>query len=160
MRANFLNGGAFSRSERVLGNTTSESEVDGAWIDRVDPNNHGIALSAKLIVEYSAALVDGGTLAAAVTFQDATASDGTGAADLESMASTTVATANSGGQTVTGTLEVDVDLEAANEFVRAQITLVASGAGTVAYSAVLVLYGDHRQPSTKALATLGGADSI
>lgn len=155
----FLNGGAYCRTERVLGNTTAETETDGAWIDR-EASGKGIALSAKLVVNYSAVLVDGGTLDLAVTFRDASDSSGTGAADLWTMSSTTVDTANSGGETVTGTAEIDVDLSEADQFVQAQITLVGSGGGTVAYSASLVLFGDHRQPSTKALATLGGATSI
>lgn len=155
----FHNGGAYCRSERVLGNTTAETETDGAWVDR-QLADKGIALSAKLIVNYSAVLVDGGTLDLAVTFRDATSSAGAGAADLWTMASTNVDTANSGGETVTGTAEIDIDLAEAERYFQAQITLVASGGGTVAYSASVVMFGDHRQPSTKALDTLGDADSI
>lgn len=160
MRDKFLNGGAYCRTERVLGNTTAETEVDGDWIDRVDPNDKGIATSAKLIVNYSAVLVDGGTLDMAVTVRDATSIAGAGADDLYTMASTLVDTANSAGETVKGTAEVDFDLSEANQFTQQQITLVASGGGTVAYSASIVLFGDHRQPNTKALGTLGGATSI
>lgn len=159
-RDSMHNGGAYCRTERVLGNTTAETETDGDWIDRKDPNDKGIALSAKLVINYTAVLIDGGTLDLAVTFRDATSLAGAGADDLWTMSSTTVDTANSGGETVKGTAEIDVDLAEANQFVQAQITLAASGGGTVAYSASLVLFGDHRQPSTKALATLGGATSI
>lgn len=160
MRDFMHNGGAFCRTERVVGNTTAETETDGNWVDRQDPNNKGIALSAKLIVNYSAVLVDGGTLDLAVTIRDATSSAGAGAADVYTMASETVDTANSAGETVEGTVEVDMDLAEAERYIQAQITLVASGGGTVAYSACFVLFGDHRLPSTKALETLGGASSI
>lgn len=159
MRANILNGGAFCRSERVLGNTTAETETDGAWVDR-QLDDYGIALSAKLIVNYSAVLIDGGTLDAAITIRDATSSAGAGADDLWSQASTEIDAANSAGETVTGTFELDFDLSEANRYVQAQITLAASGGGTVAYSASIVLFGDHRQPATKAIGTLGGAASI
>jgi hypothetical protein len=160
-RANILNGGAFCRTERVLGNTTSESEVDGAWVDRKDPNGKGWAQSAKLIINYSAVLVDGGNLTADVTWRDATSAAGAGAADYVAPSGPQVGdVANSGGETVAGTLEFDVDLSGANEFIQPQITLVASSSGTVAYSASLVLFGDREMPSTKALASGGGATDI
>lgn len=155
-----LNGGAYCRAAFVLGNTTAEGETNGAWVDRVDPNDKGIALSAKLLVSYTATLVDGGTLDLAVTLRDAISAAGSGADDYVDMPSKQVEQANSGGETVTGVAEIDIDLSGALQFVQPQITLIGSGGGTVAYSAQLVLFGDGRQPSTKALSTLGGADAI
>ncbi|MHB1086150.1 MAG: hypothetical protein ACYCZ0_00185 [Minisyncoccota bacterium] len=161
MRSELLNGGAYCRTARVLGNTTAETEQDGAWINR-ELADVGMALSAKLVINYSAVLADtSDTLTAAVQFQDATDSAGTGVADYEdAVAATVVETANSGGETVTGTIEVDIDLSGAEKFVRAQITLVGLAGGTVAYSAIMVLFGDHRQPSTQAIATLDIATAI
>lgn len=161
MRANMLNGAAWCRTARVLGNTTAETAQDGAWVDR-QLADKGIALSAKLVINYSAALLDtSDTITFAVQFQDASDSSGTGVANYEDASGTKTAdTANSGGETVTGTAEFDIDLAGADRFIRAQITATALGGGTVAYSATLVLFGDHRQPSTLALATLGGATDI
>lgn len=158
MRSELLNGGAFCRTARALGNTTDETETDGAWVAR--EGDEGIAMSGKLSINYSAVLVDGGTLTAAVTVQDASDADGTGVADYDEVASTTIDTANSGGETVSGTIEVDVDFAGAKLFVRPQITLVASGGGTVAYSAEWVLFGDQVQPSSNAIASLGGANNV
>lgn len=154
MRSELLNGGAYCRTARVLGNTTAETETDGAYVAR--EGDEGIAMSAKLSVNYSAVLVDGGTLDLAVTFQDASDADGTGVADYDEMASTLVDTANSGGETVSGTAEVDIDLSHAKLFFRPQIVLVASGGGTVAYSVEVILFGEQVQPMSNALATLDG----
>lgn len=155
-----LNGGAYCRTARVLGNTTAETETDGAWVDR-QLADYGLAQSAKLVINYSAVLVDGGTLTAAVQFQDASDDDGSDAADFEdAVATTTIDTANSGGETVEDTIEIDIDLSGADRFVRPQITLIGSGGGTVAYSATLALFGDHRQPASRAIATVGSANSI
>lgn len=169
-RDKFYNGGAYSRTEFVAINRTAtaggsgdNTEVNGAWIDRVDSNDHGIALSAKLVIAYTATLAVGETLSFAGNFQDASDSSGTGAADYEDAWSSTVAaTGASGGSTETGTFEIDIDLSGADQFVRAQITpnLSRGGTDTCEWAASLVLYGDHRQPSTKAAATIGGATSI
>lgn len=159
MRDRFLLGGSYSRSERQLGNTTSETEQNGAWVSRL--GDKGIALSAKLVVNFSAVLAAGETLSLSGNFQDALDGTGTGAADFGgSAAATVVATGDSGGSTEVGTAEIDIDLSGAREYVRSQITLATSGAGTVAYSASIVFYGDHRQPNTKAIAALGTADDI
>lgn len=155
-RADILNGGAFCRTERVLGNnTTADSEVNGNWVDRKDPNGKGRAQSGKLVINYSAVLADGETLSLAANFQDASSLAGAGADDYgDALPSTVIAAANSGGQTINDTVEVDVDLSGADEFIRGQWTLGTSLSGTVAFSAVFVLFGDREQPATKAVATL------
>ncbi len=138
------------------------TEVDGAWVDR-ELSGKGVALSAKLVIAFTAALGQDETLKFALNFQDATALAGTGVADFAAaVASTTAATGDSGGSTETGTFEVDIDLSGARQFIRTQITpnLSAGGTDTVEWSSILVFYGDHRQPSTQAVAKLGTADSI
>ncbi|TJW14453.1 MAG: hypothetical protein E5W82_10785 [Mesorhizobium sp.] len=169
MRANMLDGGAFSRTVFQAINKTATAagagdatEVDCAWIDR-ELEGIGMAQSAKLVIAFTAALATGETLSFAGNFQDATALAGTGSADFASaFAAAVVATGDSGGSTETGTYEVDIDLAGAREFIRTQITpnLSASGTDTCEWSAVLVLYGDHNQPSTQATYKLGTADSI
>ena len=154
------NGGAYCRSALALGNTTDlGAEANGVYVSRFDDD--GIALSAKLVIPYSATLAADETLSVAVQFQDAADDAGTGVADFgEAVEATVVATGAAGGSTETGTVEVDVDLSGARSHVRAQVTASASDLGTGSFSAVVVLFGDARQPSTKAIATLGGADAV
>lgn len=165
-RAYWANGGAFCRTAFVAINKTATAagsgdatEVDGAWVARTDPDDHGIAGSAKLVIAYTAALGQGETLSFAAQFRDATTVGGSGAADYgDAIASTVVATGDSGGSTETGTVEIDVDLTSADAFVQAQVTpdLSRGATDTCEWSAVLVLFGDGRQPATKAIDSVGG----
>ncbi|WP_370677635.1 hypothetical protein [Pleomorphomonas sp. PLEO] len=160
MNPKFHNGGAYCRSAFVAINKTATAagtgdatEVDGAWVDR-KPSDAGAFMSAKLVIAYTATLAATKTLAIAAQFRDATDSSGTSADDYgDAIASTVVATGPAGGGTVTGTVEVDVDLAAAREFIQAQVTpdLNASGTDTVEWSAVLLLFGTDRQPITQAI---------
>ncbi|WP_269581970.1 hypothetical protein [Roseibium sp. Sym1] len=164
MRSDFLDGGAASRSARVTGNQSATAagagdatEVNGAWINRLIEDK-GMVQSAKLVIEFTAALGQDETLTFAGNFQDASDSAGTGVADYEdAFSATTAATGNSGGSTESGTLEFDINLAGAKQYVRAQITpnLSASGTDTVNWSATLILYGGSRVPLTKASAKLG-----
>lgn len=163
------NGGAFSRSvfqainkTAVAAGSGDATEVNGAWVAR-ELADVGKALSAKLIIAYTATLETGETLSFALNFQDATALAGTGVADFgAAVAAAVVATGDSGGSTETGTVEVDIDLSGARDFIRTQITpdLSRGATDTCEWSAILVFYGDHRQPSTQAIAKLGTADAI
>lgn len=169
-RTRFHDGGAYCRSvfqainkTATAGGSGDATEVDGAWVDR-ELSGVGMAMSAKLVIAYTATFGEtGATLTFALNFQDATASDGSGSDDFDSaVTATTAATGDSGGSTETGTFEVDIDLSGANQFIRAQITpnLSASGTDTCEWSAVIVFFGDHRQPSTQAVAKLGDADGV
>ncbi|TCU34157.1 hypothetical protein [Rhizobium azibense] len=168
MRDKFLNGGAFARSARGSGNNTATAggagdatEVNGAYQSRMSDN--GIALSAKLIVSFTATLAAGATLTFAGNFQDALTSGGSGVADFgDAVAATVVATGGAGGSTETGTFEIDVDLSGAREYIRAQITpnLSAGATDTCAWHMDYVFFGDHRQPITKSAVNIGSADDI
>ncbi len=168
-RADMHNGGAYSRSVFQEINATAtaagggdNTEVDGQWVDR-ELSGVGIALSAKLVIAFTSALQQDATLTFALNFQDATSSAGAGSADFAAaVAATVAATGDSGGSTETGTFEVDIDLGAARQWIRTQVTpnLSRGGTDTVEWSSILMFYGDHRQPSTRAVATLGTADSI
>lgn len=161
-RSDFYNGGAYSRTElqainkaATAGGAGDATAIDGDYIDR--KGNNGIALSAKLVVAFTAALAGGETLSIAAKFQDATDGAGSGVADIgDALASTVVATGASGGSTETGTVEMDIDLGSAREFIRSVVTpdLSAGGTDTCNITAVLVLYGDGRQPASKALASV------
>jgi hypothetical protein len=166
MRSEMFNGGAFCRTEFVAINKTATAggsgdatEVDGAWIDRI-PASGGVRVdSAKLVIAYTATLAQGATLKFGVQFQDATSSGGAGAADFsDTVASTTVATGPTGGGTVTGTVEIDINLGAAREFFRAQITpdLSAANTDTCEWAAMAILFDRYRSPQTKAIASIGG----
>lgn len=162
------NGGARGRSKRAAGNNTAlaagtgdATEVNGAWIDR--KSAQGIALSAKLVIEFTTTLAGTKTLGFGVNFQDATDISGAGAADYGDVyARRVAATGGSGGSTETDTFELDVDLGGARQFIRAQITpdLDASGTDTAAWSAIYMLYGDQRGPQTKSPVNVASPDAI
>ncbi len=163
-RDKFLNGGAYCRSAfQAVGKTATaagsgdNTEVSGAWVDR--KGTKGISMSAKVVISFEAILTIGQTLSFGFNMQDATDIAGTAAADYgDVVAPTIVATGQSGGETVDDTIEFDVDLSGANEFIRIQATpdLSAGGTDTLKWSSTLILFGDSRQPASKALASLGG----
>lgn len=165
MRSELLNGGAYSRTAfQAIAKTATaagggdNTEVDCAWVDRMD-EHLGLAMSAKLVITYEAALADGQSLTFAGNFQDASDIAGAGAADYSDLIlATIVAAANSAGSLEQGTVEIDVDLSGAKQFIRSQLTpnLSAGGTDTLKWTANLVLYGSSRQPSSKAIASVGG----
>lgn len=163
-------GGADCRLARVSGNNTAlaagtgdNTEVNGAWIDRLSAK--GMAMSAKLGINYTASLAATETLTFALNFQDAVDAAGTGAADYpvgEVVAATVAATGDSGSATQTGVVEQDVDLGGARRFIRAQITpnLSRGATDTAAWSSMMVLFGDQRGLVTNSPTNMGGADLI
>lgn len=165
MRSELLNGGAYCRTAfaaiaktATAGGAGDDTEVNTAWVDRMD-DDYGMAMSAKLVIVYEAALADTETLTFAGNFQDASDAAGSDAADYgTAIAATTVSSADSAGSTNDGTIEIDVDLSAAKEFVRFQLTpnLSAGATDTLKWSATLVFFGGSRQPSSKAIASVGG----
>jgi hypothetical protein len=168
MRDSFLNGGAYARTARGSGNNAvtaggagDATEVNGAYQSRLSDN--GIALSAKLLVSFTATLAAGATLTFAANFQDALSAAGAGVADYgDAVTATVVATGGAGGTTETGTFEIDVDLSGAREFIRAQVTpnLSAGATDAAAWHMDYVFFGDHRQPITKSDVNIGSADAI
>lgn len=161
MRDKIYNGGAYCRSERGTGNNAATAggsgdatEVNAAWIDR--KGSKGVAGSMKVIVNYTATLSAGASLSFSGNMQDATSSGGTGAEDFGNVLPATIVASSVAGGTVTGTFELDVDLGSAREFVRAQLTpdLSAANTDTAAWNVTYVLFGDARQPATKALVSI------
>lgn len=134
-------GGAVSA---VAGGAGDATELDGAWIDR-----QGF-LSAKLVVAYDATLAEGETLSLAANAQDAADGSGTGAADFgTAVADAVVATGGTGGSTERGTVEIDLDLTTARQYIRAQFTpnLSAANTDTARVHAVVILGGADRIPA-------------
>lgn len=156
-------GGFRCRSARVTGNNAvtaggggDNTAVNGAYIDRV--TSLGTVKSAKLVINYTTTLAAAETLKFGAKFQDATDTSGTGVADFGSaIASTVVATGPGGGGTVTGTVEIDLNMDAARQAIRAVITpdLSASGTDTAAWSATLILFGPNAQPFSQAIGRVG-----
>lgn len=165
MRDRIYDGGAYCRTAfeainktATAGSTGDATEVDCAWVSRL--GDKGLAMSAKLVIAYTTALGQGNTLSFAMNFQDADTVGGSGAADYgDAVSATVAATGDSGGSTETGTFEIDVDLGGAREFIRAQVTpdLNRANTDTLEWSAVLVFFGDGRQPATQAVASVAAA---
>ncbi len=168
MRDKFHNGGAYARSARgsadiavTAGGAGDAVEVNSAYVSRM--SKAGIGLSAKLIVSFTTTLAAGATLTFGANFQDALTAAGGGVADFgEVIAPIVVATGATGGSTVTGTFELDVDLAGAREFVRAQVTpnLSAANTDTASWHMDFVFFGDHREPISKSAVNVGSADAI
>lgn len=156
-------GGFRCRSARVTGNNTAtaggsgdNTAVNGAYIDRL--SSLGPVKSAKLVINYTTTLAATETLKFGAKIQDATDTGGTAVADFgTAVAATVVATGPDGGGTVTGTAEIDINLEGARQAIRAVITpdLSASGTDTAAWSATLILFGANGQPFTQAIGRVG-----
>ena len=164
-RASLLNGGAFAAAVLALGYTAATAggagdatEANGVWLDRKVPNA-GLAMSAKVIISYEAALGEGNTLKFGFNLQDATSNAGAGADDYgDAYPSTVVATGGAGGSTEKGTVEFDIDLAGANEFIRTQTTpdLSAANTDTLKYMVTVVFFGADNQPMSKAVLATGG----
>lgn len=165
-RAALYNGGDYCHTAfqainktATAASTGDATEVDGAWVDR--KGDYGVAMSAKLVIAFTAALGQGNTLSFAANFQDADTIGGSGAADYgDAIVATVAATGDSGGSTETGTFEIDVDLGGARQFIHAQVTpdLNRANTDTLEWSAVLVFFGDGRQPASAAVASVGGVE--
>lgn len=165
-RSQILDGGAYSRLAFQAINRTATAggggdatEVDGEWVDRMSAT--GLAMSAKLGIAFTstfAAVAGANQLSFAIQIQDATAADGTGAADYGSpVVSTVVQTGESGGSVETGAGEVDINLSGANRYIRAQITpdLSAATVDTLEWAALFVLFGEGRQPTSQQIGRVG-----
>ena len=139
-RLRTFNGGI---ANATAGGSGDNTELDGVWVDR------SAYESAKLVLHYRATLAANATLTIAANAQDASSSGGAGAADFgTAMPVTTVATGPAGGGTVSGTVELDFNLDTAKQFVRAQFTpnLSAANTDTCTVTAVWVFGGARRQP--------------
>ncbi len=144
-----LRGLPIHDSETITAGAGNDNvEVDGNWVDRVGANQR-LPLCGKLLISFTAVLDAAETLSIAANLQDATDSAGAGAADYgNALANAVVATGGGGGTTERGVVELDVDLSAARQFLRSQVTADLSRANTdtVALSIVFVAAGDRQAP--------------
>lgn len=129
----------------TAGGSGDNTEVNGAWIDRRGFN------SLKVVIPYTTTLTEAATLSIAANLQDASASDGTGAADYgTALASTVQATGGAGGSTNTGVVELDFDVSGCDRYVRIQFTPNLSAANTdvAEMGAAYILAGSTENPVT------------
>lgn len=165
MRSELLNGGAYCRSAfgainktLTAGGAGDNAEVNGELVDRKHPTEGGLAMSAKLLIPFTAALAGAATLKFAVQMQSGDESDGSDLADYgDAVTATVVATGESGGSTEVGVAEVDVDLSGAKRHFRAQVTpdLSAANTDTAEWGAAVILFGDSRQPASLKIGNVG-----
>lgn len=129
----------------TAGSTGDNTESNGQWIDRQG------ASWAKVLVGYEAVLGIGATLAIAANLQEATDDAGTGAADFgDALASAVQATGQSGGEAVSGVVELHFDLTEAERYIRIQSTpnLSAANTDTARVTTMIVLGGYQNLPAS------------
>lgn len=123
--------------------TAVPSEASSTWIDR-NTDITEFYTSAVLLVSGEQSNSTGVTCSVAANLQDATSSTGAGAADHGTATATSSTSSTSAPNHLT--LEVDLDLTEANEFIRVQHTPTMStdAAGpTLIYSVGLILSGGN-----------------
>ena len=155
-RADIHNGGFNARSAHgsyqtaTAGSTGDATEADGAYVDRFATAS-GMAMSAKLIIGFTATLAEGATLSIAANIQDDADGSGTGTDYGTAYASTVVATGGSGGSTVRDTIELDFDLGSAERYIRSQTTpnLSAANTDTCVVWSTWVLFGAGKGPMSE-----------
>lgn len=155
-RADTFNGGFNARSAfasiqtAVAAGAGDNTEADGAYANRKDDKS-GIAMSAKLVISYRATLAQAATLSITANIQDDADGAGAGVDYGPAYPKTVVATGGTGGTTESGTIELDFDLAAAEQYVRSQITpdLSAGATDTATVSAVWVFFGAQKGPMSK-----------
>jgi len=127
----------------TAGGGGDNTAVTGVIIDRAAL---GWPQSCVVAVPFTATLASAQTLSLAITVQSGEAPNLSDASTLATRANGVVAT---GAGTVTGTVELDVNLSGAGRYVRANFTpdLSASGTDTAALSEVIVFGGAIRLPA-------------
>lgn len=137
---------AAANTAATAGGSGDAAAVTGVIIDRAAL---GWPQSAVFAIPFTATLGQGETLSIAATVQSSDDSGLSGPATNATLASTVAATGPSGGGTVTGTVEVDVNLSGAGRYVRGNFTpdLSRANTDTAALSAVFAFGGAIRLPA-------------
>lgn len=159
MRSHLVNGGAYARADFLAINKTLTAAgagdatlVQSAYVDRM-PTKMGMALSAKVVIAYTATLAAGKSLFLVAQGKSADDTAGTNAANFgTALASTKVATSVGGG-TVTGTIELDFDLSGCGRCFGIAITpdLDATATDTAEWAATLISFGHQAEPVSLSL---------
>jgi hypothetical protein len=137
---------AAANTAATAGGTGDNTLVTGVIIDRAAS---GWAQSCVVAIPFTATLAAAATLSVGGVLQDGENSGLSDAGTFATLTNAVVATGPSGGGTVTGVVELNVNLAGAKRYVRLNFTpdLSASGTDTAALSAVLVFGGATRLPA-------------
>jgi hypothetical protein len=137
---------ATANAAATAGGSGDNTAVTGVIIDRAAFN---WPQSAVFAVPFTSTLAAAATLSVVMTVQDGENSGLSDAGTFATRANAVVATGPSGGGTVTGVVELDVNLSGAKRYVRLNFTpdLSASGTDTAALSGVAVFGGAVRLPA-------------
>lgn len=137
---------ATANSTATAGGSGDNTAVTGVIIDR---QAFRWPKSGVFAVPFTTTLAAGATLSLAMTVQDGDAANLSDAATFATRANAVVATGPSGGGTVTGVVEFDVNLVGAKRYIRLNFTpdLSAANTDTGAFSGVAVLGGMDRLPA-------------
>ncbi|WP_313669151.1 hypothetical protein [Sandarakinorhabdus sp.] len=137
---------AAANTAATAGGSGDNTAVTGVIIDRAAL---GWPQSAVFAVPFTTTLGATNTLSVAMTVQDGDNSGLSDAGTFATRANGVVATGPGGGGTVTGVVELDVNLSGAKRYVRLNFTpdLSAANTDTAALSAVAVLGGATRLPA-------------
>ena len=136
---------AAANTAATAGGSGDNTAVTGVIIDRAAL---GWPQSCVVAVPFTATLAAAATLSVAITAQSGDAANLSDATTLATR-SGVVATGPGGGGTVTGTVELDINLSGAGRYVRANFTpdLSAANTDTAALSEVIVFGGQIRLPA-------------
>jgi hypothetical protein len=137
---------ATANAAATAGGSGDNTAVTGVIIDRAA---HGWAQSAVFTVPFTTTLAAAATLSVVMTVQDGDAANLSDAATLATRANAVVATGPSGGGTVTGVVELNVNLSGAKRYVRLNFTpdLSRANTDTAELSGVAVFGGAIRLPA-------------
>jgi hypothetical protein len=130
----------------TAGGSGDATAVTGVIIDRAALN---WPQSAVFAVPFTTTLAAAATLSLVMTVQSGENSGLSDAATLATRANAVIATGPGGGGTVTGCINLDVNLAGAGRYVRVNFTpdLSAANTDTAALSAVAVFGGARRLPA-------------
>ena len=139
----FLKSLFVAAATAVAAGTGDNTEATGANLARSG------YLSGKLVISWTTTLTDTKTLSFTVKSRTGTSSSAcTSASQVTELAKTVVAT-SSGGGTMTGTTEVNIDLGSYDQYVAFDITpdLSHSGTDTAVWAAAFVMGGADTLPA-------------
>jgi hypothetical protein len=137
---------AAANTAATAGGTGDATAVTGVIIDRAALN---WPASGVVAIPFTTTLAAAATLSLAITVQDGDNDALSDAGTFASRANAVIATGPSGGGTVTGTVELDVNFAGAKRYVRVNFTpdLSASSTDTAALAAVVAFGGQRRLPA-------------
>lgn len=130
----------------TAGGAGDNTAVTGHIVDRFD---HNTPQSAVLAIAYSATLGAGETLTVDYTVQHDSADDLGGATTFATATDAVIATGPTGGGTVTGVFEVNLNLQGAQRYIRVNVTpdLSRANTDTAQVSTLWVFGGAERLPA-------------